>query len=317
MRTRILTAILLSLAASFPVLAACDSDSSPTQPTDPEPNVLAVTADGHASFELDDTEIPSGWTTVRFTNASNATHFAIVEKMPSVDGEQMTVEDSRAEVVPVFQNIMDDINGQNPRFPEAGFDLPAWYDQVVFLGGPGLTSPGETSEVTLDLEPGTYVIECYVKMADGTFHSTEDMIEGLTVTESSSDTEPPTADAGVSISFEGGIQMDGSLEAGSRSVEVTFTDQDLHEHFLGHDVHLVRLEDGANLADLAAWMNWAAPGGLAEPAPSGVTFLGGTQDMPGGTSLYVTAELEAGDYAWIAEVPDPAGKNMLVEFSVP
>lgn len=330
MKTRTLTtttlaATLAGLGAALLTLGASVPD--PASSAGSEANVLEVTADGHTSFELGADEIPSGWTTLRFDNASNVIHFALVGKMPSVDGAQKTVEDSKAEVVPVFQNIMDDINGKQPRFPEAGFELPAWYGEVVYLGGPGLTSPGETSEVTLDLEPGTYVIECYVKMADGTFHSTEDMIEGLTVTDASSDAASarssgtadaaPAADAGVSISVDGGIETNGSLAPGRRTVEVTFTDQDAHEHFLGHDVHLVRLEDGADLAELGAWMSWADPGGLTEPAPSGVRFLGGTQEMPAGASAYVTAELEAGDYAWIAEVPDPASKDMLVTFTVP
>jgi hypothetical protein len=300
--------VLLTLGASVPDLASS---------AESETNVLEVTADGHTSFELSAEEIPAGRTTVRLDNASNVIHFALVGKMPSVDGNQKTVEDSKAEVVPVFQNIMDDINGRDSRFPEAGFELPAWYGEVVYLGGPGLTSPGETSEVTLDLDPGTYVIECYVKMADGTFHSTGDMIEGLTVTDAPTDpSAAPAADARVSVSFDGGIQMDGTLSPGLRTVEVTFTDQRAHEHFLGHDVHLVRLEDGADLAELGAWMSWSDPGGLTEPAPSGVRFLGGTQEMPEGMSTYVTVELEPGDYAWIAEVPDPAGKDMLVEFTV-
>lgn len=315
--TTTLTATLGALGLALLTLGGCVPD--PASSTESETNVLEVTADGHTSFALSTEEIPAGRTTLRLDNASNVIHFALVGKMPSVDGDQKTVEDSKSEVVPVFQNIMDDINGREPRFPDAGLELPAWYGQVVYLGGPGLTSPGETSEVTLDLEPGTYVIECYIKMADGTFHSTEDMIEGLTVTEAVSDasTSPPASDARVSVSFDGGIQMDGDLSPGLRTVEVTFTDQRAHEHFLGHDVHLVRLEDGADLDALGAWMSWSDPGGLIEPAPSGVRFLGGTQEMPEGTGAYVTVELEAGDYAWIAEVPDPAGKDMLVEFSVP
>lgn len=322
--TTTLTATLCALGVTLLTLGGCVPD--PASSAESEASVLEVTADGPTSFALSAEEIPAGQTTLRLDNASDVIHFALVGKMPSVDGDQKTVEDSKADVVPVFQNIMDDINGRDPRFPEAGFELPAWYGEVVYFGGPGLTSPGETSQVTLDLEPGTYVIECYVKMADGTFHSTGDMIEGLTVTPTSSEAQSaraaeaadaaPTADAGVSISADGGIETNGTLTPGLRTVEVTFADQGAHEHFLGHDVHLVRLEDGADLAELGAWMSWADPGGLTEPAPSGVRFLGGTQEMPEGMSAYVTVEFEAGDYAWIAEVPDPAGKDMLVEFTV-
>jgi hypothetical protein len=79
-------------------------------------------------------------------------------------------------------------------------------------------------------------------------------------------------------------------------------------------LHLVRLDDGTNMNALGAWMNWAAPGGLAGEAPA--TFLGGAQDMPGGSTTYLNVDLQAGQYAWIAEVPDPAGKSMLKTFTV-
>ncbi|MFW6084933.1 MAG: hypothetical protein ACODAA_06955, partial [Gemmatimonadota bacterium] len=234
-------------------------------------------------------------------------------------------EDSEEEVVPVFQNIMDDINGQPPRFPEAGFELPAWYGEVVFLGGPGLTSAGETSETRVHLEPGTYVIECYVKTADGTFHSTEGMIRGLEVTERSNAADAPprtsgrvTIDLGKKTHRGDGISFDdGITRPGVHTFEVHFENQGPYAHFLGHDVHLVRLDDSADTDALADWMNWSVPGGLASPQPEGVTFLGGAQDMPAGSTTYVTAELVPGDYAWIAEVPDPDAEKMFVPFSVP
>jgi hypothetical protein len=237
--------------------------------------------------------------------------------MPVVDGEQKTVEDSKAEVVPVFQNVMDDINGKDPSFPDAGGQLPAWYSDVVFVGGPGLTSPGTTSRTTVNLAPGTYVVECYVKSEEGVFHSTEDMIAGLTVTESTNGADPPQSSLRLGLSSDDGISVDGDLPGpGAHTVAVDFDDQTAYSHFLGHDVHLVRLGEDADTEALRAWMNWATPGGLAEPAPSGVEFVGGTQDMPGGSTTYVEARLEPGNYAWIAEVPSPDEKDMLRTFTV-
>jgi hypothetical protein len=279
--------------------------------------VVEVTASDHTAFDISDSEIPSGWTTFRFANETHAVHFVVLEKMPVVDGEQKTVADSKAEVVPVFQNVMDDINGKEPTFPDAGFQLPEWYSDVVFVGGPGLTSPETTSQTTVNLEPGTYVVECYVKTEDGVFHSTEDMIEGLTVTESTNGAEPPQSSLQLGISSDNGISLDGEIsEPGQHTIAVDFDDQTAYAHFLGHDVHLVRLGEDADMEELGTWMNWAAPGGLAEPAPSGVEFIGGAQDMPGGSTTYVSADLESGDYAWIAEVPSPDEKGMVKTFSV-
>jgi hypothetical protein len=297
------------------LLAGCDSSGSMNEPDGPP--VVEVTASDHTSLDISASEIPSGWTTFRFANETHAPHFVVLEKMPVVDGEQKTVEDSKAKVVPVFQNIMDDINGKDPSFPDAGFELPEWYSDVVFVGGPGLTSPETTSRTTVNLEPGTYVVECYVKTEDGVFHSTEDMIEGLTVTGSTNGAQPPQSSLQLAISSDSGISLNGEIdESGQHTIAVDFEDQTAYSHFLGHDVHLVRLSENADMEGLRAWMNWATPGGLAEPAPSGIEFIGGAQDMPGGSTTYVSANLESGDYAWIAEVPKPTEKGMLKTFTV-
>lgn len=284
------------------------------------PDVVQVAA-GHHTFVTSHEEIGSGWTTFRFRNRADAPHFMIIEKMPVWEGEQKTVEDSRSEVVPVFQNFMDSFREEAPSFPDAGFELPAWYGEVVFVGGPGLASPGETAETRTYLEPGVYVIECYVKTEDGTFHSTEGMIEGLVVNEASNasgEPAPARVDGRVSVSSSDGITLERSpRRPGTRTLEVRFDDQAAYSHFLGHDVHLARLDEGADRESLGAWMNWAVPGGLAGEVPEGVTFLGGVQDMPEGSSAYLTADLAPGQYALVAEVPDPADKGMLVEFTIP
>lgn len=323
---RHLRSLLVAVLAAGLFAAGCDDAlTSPEvdlqadrQSEKAGPNVVNVTA-GHQEFVTSQEAIASGWTTFRFKNRSHAPHFLIVERMPEVDGDQKTVEDSEAEVVPVFQNFMDLFRGEDFTFPGAGLTLPGWYGQVVFMGGPGLTSPGETSEARVYLEPGTYVIECYVKTEDGVFHSTNGMIEGLVVNERSNGAAaPPRTSALVTVSSGGGISVDGDVSRpGVHTFEVHFEDQTVYSHFLGHDVHLVRLGDGVDVGGLETWMNWTIPGSLAGDVPSGATFLGGVQDMPAGSTAYMTAQLTPGDYAWIAEVPDPSGKDMLVEFSVP
>lgn len=319
--------LALAMGLFFVALPACEE-----APTTPEGNTVELEADSKLAarggpanvvevvatgidFQVPD-EIPSGWTTFRFLNRSNMTHFAIVEKMPVFEGDQMTVEDSKAEVVPVFQNILDVFfNGEDPSFPEAGLELPAWYDHVVFMGGPGLTGPGETSEVTQYMEPGTYVIECYFKTPDGVFHSSLDMIVGITVTEDVSRAKEPKANLELTISSVDGIRIDGDPRPGNQSVAVRFEDQTVYGHFLGHDVHLARLDAGTDINAVADWIDWTMPGGLASPVPA--EFIGGIQDMPAGETGYINVLLKPGTYAWIAEVPDPAGKNMLETFTVP
>jgi hypothetical protein len=97
-------------------------------------------------------------------------------------------------------------------------------------------------------------------------------------------------------------------------VEVTFTDQKVHENFVGHDVHIARIDDEALLATLETWMVWSNPTGLETPAP--VPFVGGLNEMPTGSVGYFTVTLEPGTYAWISEVPGASAKGMLRVFTV-
>lgn len=258
-------------------------------------------------------KISSGWTTFRYRNESNETHFFVLEKLP----EGKTLEDSKAEVVPVFKEGMDLLNVGKTEEGFAAFNrLPAWFFEVVFSGGVGLVSPKGIAEITVNMDPGIYVMECYVKMPNGEFHSAHGMVAQLEVTDTKNGNMHPKSDVDVSISSAEGINIKNKISAGDHIIAVHFEDQKAHEHFLGHDVHLVRLDAEANLDNLNSWMNWADSTAFKTPSPNGVTFLGGIQEMPAGSTGYFNENLSPGNYALIAEVPDPMGKNMLKTFEV-
>jgi len=168
--------------------------------------------------------------------------------------------------------------------------------------------------------PGVYVLECYVKTG-GLFHSYNPapdqygMVHQFTVTEEASTGTEPTPTVELSISTSKGIEAPESVKAGEQTIAVHFVDQIVHENFVGHDVHLARLEDDTDLEKLGKWMNWASPDGLETPAPA--EFLGGTNELPAGQTGYFTVTLEPGRYAWISEVPAPESKGMLKTFEVP
>jgi hypothetical protein len=321
-RGRLGSAALLTAA-----LAIGGCDGVPTTPQGSPSDADLATSQGQARGNANVVEVvatslhfdapdfvPAGWTTFRFRNQTGGTHFVILEKMPFFEGEQKTVEDSQAEVVPVFQNFMDLFAGVPLSFPAAGLALPAWYPGVVFTGGPGLIAPGRTAETTVFLEPGTYVMECYVK-TNGVFHSVDGMIDQIVVTDEPSQAREPRSTLRVRVSTGEGIEVEGSLRPGQHTIAVHFADQAHYSHFLGHDVHLARLEDDTDLNALGAWMNWAVPGELETPAPA--AFLGGVQDMPAGSTGYFDVLLRPGRYAFIAEVPGPAGVGMLQTFTIP
>ncbi|HSI70910.1 MAG TPA: hypothetical protein VK941_11795 [Gillisia sp.] len=281
-------------------------------PPDLSADTVLVVSTG-MNFKLP-AEIPSGWTTFKYENSTEETHFFVLEKLP----EGKSIDDTRDEVVPVFNRAMNFINNGNSEQGFAEFnELPAWFFDVVFTGGPGLISPGKTAITTVNLEPGYYVIECYVKMPNGIFHTAMGMLEEITVLENVSTGKPPYEDVLLEISSTEGITYKEKPRAGKINFSVHFRDQKAHENFVGHDVHLVRFSEDANLEELNSWMDWSNFYGFKTPAPEGVEFLGGTQEMPEGKTSYFTATLTPGNYAFIAEVPDPRSKNMLVTFKIP
>jgi hypothetical protein len=263
-------------------------------------------------FQMVD-EISSGWNTFRYINKSKETHFFLVDKYP----EGKTLKNIEEEIGPIFQKGMDLINEGKAEEGYAEFGkLPEWFSEVVFVGGSGLVSPGHTSETTIKLEPGYYIVECYVKMANGVFHSTMSMTKEIIVKEENSNNSPLTANINISISSEEGIVFKDVISKGEQIFSVNFIDQIVHENFVGHDVNLVRLDDSADINALEKWMNWADPKGLITPAPDGVTFLGGVNDMPAGRTGYFKVDLMPGNYAFISEVPSASDKNMLKLFEV-
>jgi len=297
-------ALILATAVACDNAQKKEKEEEPYQPID----IITETMD----FQLVDT-IQSGWQTFRYHNKSYETHFFLLDKYPP----GKTIVDGEKEVMPPFQEGMDRINEGKPEEAGAAFaKLPAWFSEIVFLGGSGLVSPGKTSVTTLKMEPGYYVLECYVKMQNGMFHSVMGMVKELIVTADSTDQSAPTADIGVTISGKEGIVINGAVKKGKKTFSVFFKDQMVHENFVGHDVNLAKLDEKADLSRLEEWMDWSNPNGLITPAPEGVTFLGGVNDMPAGHTGYFTADLSPGNYVLISEVPNTSEKNMLITFTV-
>lgn len=274
-------------------------------------NVIEIITE-NMDFQMPDT-IKAGWNTFRYKNLSSQTHFFLIDKYP--DGK--TLKDVMTFVTPVFDNGMRLINeGKSEEgFAEFG-KLPEWFSEVKFLGGSGLISPNHIGETMINLKPGYYIIECYVKMSNGVFHTSMGMSKELVVSDIDSGNTELKADINIEISSTDGIVFNDSIVTGKNTFSVFYKDQIVHENFVGHDINLVKLGKNVNLQDLENWMNWADPKGLIEPAPVGFTFLGGVNDMPTGNTGYFTVILESGNYAFISEVPNALSKNMLKVFVV-
>ncbi len=323
--------VSVGLCILFLFLAATPSAAEGT-------DVVEVTAvhdheaDRHL-FRISNQKLASGWTTFQFSNASPVDHFLLIWQYPE---EGITA--AREAGQPLLDHWYDNVAGSFEGFTgylEGRITLEAYTEQLVasletnapwFLdpgatpvGGAGFTSPGGRSATTVLLEPGDYIVECYIRDDNGVFHTAAGMLDHLRVDERNNGAEQPSATARIIISTEGGIEVEAAPKGGPNVVEIHFRDQTVYPHFLGHNVQLVRLNDQndeAVLTDLAQWMDWRHPDGLVNRAPDGARFVGGVMEMSAGASGYLHVNLEPGDYAWIAEVPDPAAHGMLKTFSI-
>jgi len=282
-------------------------------------NVVEIIATHHGDdyvFQMPET-LPTGWTTFELDNHSESTHFAFFAKVPGAaitgaeDADQELLDYWIENVTNPFQDLMDGIRDErdmNELFGEFIGSAPGWFFDPgpAPAGGPGFVAGLESTRTTVFLEEGLYIVECYVKNADGQFHSARGMIHLLEVDGSvTSPTPEPRATVEVTVASSG-IEAQDRVRPGLHTVRVDFADQAEYGHLLGHDLHLIRL-NGADLEEVARWMNWMAPTGLESSSRDRgpQTFLGGVQTMlPGGVG-YMTVRLEPGDYAWISEVPHP------------
>lgn len=308
------TILLVSVSSTFLLIQSCKNDKKQAQPNIVEvekENVIEIVTE-NMDFQMPDT-ITSGWNTFRYKNLSPQTHFFLVDKYP----EGKTSEDAENLVAPVFDSAMKLITEGKTEEGFAEFsNLPEWFNEVVFVGGSGLISPGKVGETVLNLKPGKYIIECYVKMSNGIFHTSMGMTKDLVVSEIDSGNRELVADIEINISSTDGIVFNDSISSGKHTFSVYYKDQTVHENFVGHDINLVKLNENTDLKVLEKWMNWVNPKGLIEPAPSTITFLGGVNDMPAESRGYFVATLEPGKYALISEVPETIRKNMFKTFVV-
>jgi hypothetical protein len=238
---------------------------------------------------------PSGWTTIRFANDGSEPHFVFMSRLP----HGKTIAEYETELSPVFAHAWDRVR-EGATIDEAVGELfaalPPWFPELHFIGGPGLAAPGRTTETTLLIEPGDYVLECYVKTADGRIHYMEGMVRPITFTQERSAAAPPAADVTVTLS-NNRVEFDSEPTAGSRTFAVHIRENP--EEGFGHSAHLARLAEDASVDDVVGWMNWFGATGLSDPAPA--EFIGGVHFMPAGATAYFSVDLEPGRYLLVSE----------------
>jgi hypothetical protein len=257
-RTSSLLAAVASLACGGAESPPGDSAAAPAA----APNVVTITATDFA-FEAPDT-VPAGVTTLRLVNRGPALHHAQLVRL----NEGKTVDE-----------LLNALKQPGP--------LPAW---AVEMGGPNPPAPGETTNTTQDLEPGSYAVVCFVDIPDRVPHVMKGMVHAFTVVPSASTAAEPPADVTMELA-DYTFTFSAPLQAGTRTIRVDNKGPQPHE------VALVQLDSGKTAADL---MKWAQ---TFEGPPPGKP-LGGVAGLGVGQHAYFTVELAAAEYVMLCFVPD-------------
>ncbi|MEX0859286.1 MAG: hypothetical protein WD016_14130 [Balneolaceae bacterium] len=282
------TILLFALALLLPLTTQAQTSSTDIN------HVVEIHAEDFA-FQAPD-EIPSGWTNIEYRNEGNEPHFLIIARLP----EGRTFDEYSSDVLVPFGNVWyalrDEGMAQDKAMEKLGADLPEWYWAVEFTGGTGIIPAGFTTDISLNLEPGTYAIECYMKTEDGELHNMEGMMRELTVTDTPSEMTPPDADIEITLSnFE--MALDGDLTPGNHTVAVNVNEHP--EQGFGHNVHVARIEQDTDIDNLVRWMNFLEIDGMQNPGPT--SFVGGMQIIPAGNTGYFSLDLEPGRYLFVSE----------------
>jgi len=186
-----------------------------------------------AGFEAPDL-IPAGLRHIVFENRGSEIHEAMLVKLP--DG--MTPTDYVAAVK------------AGSLFPKGAQDY----------SGPGLTSPGETVEVWVKVDPGNYLIICW-----NNGHAKSTPVHPFTVQYAISEDEPPKEDVVLKL-VDYRFELEGNLRKGRQVIRVETPGPSMHE------ADFFRLRDGKSVADVNRWRK---ANGRGEPP---VDALGGALD---------------------------------------
>jgi hypothetical protein len=194
-------------------------------------------------------------------------------------------EPHHAQLVRLNEGVtMEQFGGALMRGPEAAFPL------VSFEGGPGVADPGGTSQATMNLTAGQYMMLCFVETDEGVPHLALGMIRPFQVAPPPSPAQAPRADATVTLrdfSFE-----TPPITAGERTLRVVNEGPQIHE--------MAVIRASAALPEvIAALMN------MDEEPSFPIESYGGLQAIDAGKSGWVTLDFTPGTYVFICFVPDP------------
>jgi len=220
-----------------------------------EPFRIVATDEGFAAAA----SIPAGMRHVLYENRGSKIHEAMLVKLPAG-------MDAAGYVAAVKAGSL---------FPKGALDY----------SGPGLTSPGETTELWLRVDPGRYILICW-----NDDHARSTPVHPFTVRDDVVDDPPPREDVVVKL-VDYHFEVAGALRSGTQVIKIETTGPSMHE------ADLYRLDEGRTLDDLNRWRK--EPAGAA-PARA----LGGILDSHDLTHVvWLRKTLAPGRYVLHCEMP--------------
>jgi hypothetical protein len=181
--------------------------------------------------------------------------------------------------------------------------------EVHDVGGPNATAPGDSSVAWVLLEPGRYMLSCWITAPDGRLHIMKGMFAQIEVAGVPLRTPQPRATLRITAR-EYSLETSRSIGRGVTTIE--FVNDGTQEH----DLQFVRLAPGASATRVAERVE----GDTA--ALRGAEFVGGVSGVGPGRRAWTRIMLKPGRYALFCFVPDEKdGKahfrhGMLREFVV-
>jgi uncharacterized cupredoxin-like copper-binding protein len=213
--------------------------------------------------------VPAGTITFRLTNDGREVHHLWIVRL----NEGKTPSD--------FMKVMNAWG--------SALKMPDW---AVDVGGPNNVASGTTAEGTMTLDPGTYMLVCWVQSPDGRPHVMKGMIKSLRVTAQGA-TAPaePTPDVVMTLD-DYSFNVSTPIKAGRRTIRFE------NRAAQSHEAVIARLLPEKTLTQAIVWMNE----GQAGSPP--VETLGGASGIAKGRHMFITANFAPGKYVLLCFIPD-------------
>lgn len=233
----------------------------------PKPSAIVRIVAREYAFQVP-SEVEAGLVTIRFVNQGGQPHYARILRLAS------------------GKSLKDVV-----AWRESGGALPDW---LVRSGGPATTTPGDSTEITLRLEPGTYALLCTYPTPAGVPHVALGMLAELRVGATIASDPHLRPDLVLQLADYSFTPI-GNFRRGWQTIQIENGGR------LVHQALLVNLPPGVKVKDELAWFRDGSRG----PRP-GIP-RGGVIELVPGQRVWLRSYLPPGEYVLMCGVPHEDG----------